>query len=71
MRDEGRAPMTKPKTATRPKAAKPTEPDDEKTVRLVVEIPESVHRQLKSKAALEGKKLKAFVLDLLKAHGIG
>jgi predicted HicB family RNase H-like nuclease len=48
---------------------KPTPPARKK--RLIVDVPEDVHRALKVRAASEGLSIREFVLALLKEKGIG
>lgn len=61
--------MSKPK-ATAPTTETIPKSEDEDTVRLVVVVPRRVHRKLKAAAALEGKQIREYVLDLLATRGI-
>ena len=54
---------------TKPVKPKPPQEDDELT-RLVVKVPERVHRQVKSRAAAEGKTMAEYLLELLAEKGI-
>lgn len=42
-----------------------------KAKRLIVDLPENVHRALKVRAATEGVSIRDFVLAMLKEKGIG
>ena len=46
-------------------------PAKETPARLVVDLPEGVHRQLKARAAREGVTIREYVLALLKQAGLG
>lgn len=46
--------------------SKPKEPD--KMVRLSVEIPEQVRKELKSRAALDGYEMKEIVLKIIREY---
>lgn len=54
----------KPLTGT----ARNTRPNE---VRLAVDLPLKVHRQLKARAAAEGRSIREYILTLLKEQGIG
>lgn len=72
--------MPKPKPSlnmTRPSTAKSkAAPQNGKakivqgTTRLVVDMPTDLHRRLKLKAVLNGKKIREYVLDLLARDGL-
>lgn len=55
--------------ATR-KTAKPVPQEDEEETRLVIKIPQRIHRQVKSKAAAEGKTMAEYILEMLRERGI-
>lgn len=59
------------RTALGMAAPKTLQPAKSKGKRLVVDLPDDVHRALKARAALAGKSVRDFVLELLKAQGIG
>jgi len=52
----------------RSKRAQPT--TDERPARLAVDLPREVHRQLKMRAAAEGRTVRDVILDLLRKDGI-
>ncbi len=54
---------------TKAKTSKPAPETDELT-RLVVKVPESIHRQIKSRAAAEGKTMANYLLEMLAERGI-
>lgn len=54
----------------KPKAAAKTE-KVEKPARLVVELPPHLHRQLKGKCGIEGRKIKSVVQNLLEQYLAG
>jgi predicted DNA binding CopG/RHH family protein len=56
--------------AQQKKTAKAAARDDEEQTRLVIKIPERIHRQIKSRAAADGKTMAEFVLEILRAKGI-
>jgi hypothetical protein len=39
--------------------------------RLAVNLPVHLHRQLKARAAAEGRSIRDFILDMLRKNGIG
>ena len=52
-------------------AAKKQPTTKAKAKRLIVDVPEEVHRALKVRAAAEGVSIRDLVLKMLKANGIG
>jgi hypothetical protein len=58
--------------AKKTKPHKPTKStsEDEELTRLVVKVPERIHRQIKSRAAAEGKTMAEYLLELLAEKGI-
>jgi hypothetical protein len=46
-------------------------PAAEKPARLVVELPPDLHRQLKGKCGMEGRKIKDVIQDLLQQYLAG
>ena len=47
-----------------------TRQDGEPFARIVVDVPEATHRSLKATAALEGKSIRDYILELLAENGI-
>ena len=57
------------RTAAAPPTA--TQRIDKGEARLVVQLPADVHRAVKAKAAGLGKSIRDYILDLLRADGVG
>ena len=43
---------------------------EESFARIVVEVPEMLHRQLKATAAIEGKSIHEYILEMLAENGV-
>jgi len=43
---------------------------EESYARIVVDVPERTHRQLKATAAMEGKTIREYILEMLGENGI-
>jgi hypothetical protein len=52
------------------RAPKPAQDESAELTRLVVKVPERIHRQVKSRAAAEGKTMAEYLLELLAREGI-
>ena len=52
------------------KTPKPAAHDADELTRLVVKVPERVHRQIKSRAAAEGKTMAEWLLAILAEKGV-
>jgi predicted HicB family RNase H-like nuclease len=59
-----------PPSKKSPKVKNPDVQEADAETRLVVLIPERVHRRLKARAAEEGKSIKEYLLDVLREKGI-
>ena len=46
-------------------------PSPDASARIVVDVPEQTHRKLKATAALEGKSIRDYLLEMLADAGIG
>jgi plasmid stability protein len=57
------------KRKNRPRVAR--DPAADREVRLAVDLPEQLHRQLKARAAERGSSIRDYILELLRKSGIG
>ena len=69
------SPSTKARAAARPapstpRRQAPAASRDEPFARIVVDVPEATHRQLKATAAMEGRSIRDFILEMLAQNGI-